>query len=784
MAIDPICGMTVGENSPHQTSVDGEQFYFCCSHCKQKFLERHQAAEGAQKDSAAAASYFCPMCSEIRSDAPGACPSCGMSLEKEPLLSGVRYTCPMHPEVVSEKPGLCPKCGMALEPQTGADDDPEYRYMLRRFWVALTFTVPLFALEMTEMTAGILFLSRHQLDLLKLLLATPVVFWCGLPFFRRAWASLVNRSPNMFTLIALGVSASYFYSLFASFFSSHFPQQLQGHEGVPIYYEAAAVITLLVLLGQVLELRARKRAGSAIRALLALAPATAVVLRGGSEQVVNLDQLHPGDVIRIRPGEKIPVDADVLEGESSIDESMLTGEPFPVPKTAGDKVIGGTINTEGMLLIQAKKVGRDTVLAKIVQTVSEAQRTRPAIQRLADAVSSWFVPAVVLVAVLTFAAWLAFGPQPKVAYALVSAVSVLIIACPCALGLATPMSIVVGVGRGAREGILVRNAEALELLGKVKTIVFDKTGTLTLGRPAVEELRPAVGQTEADVLLYAASVEQYSEHPLARAVMAAAANKVVPARAENFRSFPGGGVKARVEDRTVVVGNEHFLAAEKIPLGEAAMITDSLKRPERTLVLVAVDGRIIGGFAIVDPLKASSIHAAEALRRMGIRLIMLTGDNRGAARHAAEKLQLDGFEAELSPEGKLEYLRHLKSSAGVLAMAGDGINDAPALAAADVGIAMGSGTDVAIESAAVTLLHGDLRTIARAITLSKKVITNIKQNLIFAFIYNLLGVPVAAGILYPAFGILLSPLIAAAAMSLSSVSVIFNSLRLRGQPLE
>jgi P-type Cu+ transporter len=742
------------------------------------------------KAMSAGASYICPMHAEVRQDHPGACPKCGMALEPvtpSVPVTNVEYTCPMHPQIVRDKPGNCPICGMTLEPRTVVPEEQnaELASMNRRFWVSAALTAPLFALGMLDVFAP--HAIEHQIGMramqwLQLALATPVVLWGGWPFFVRAWQSLVNRSLNMFTLIGMGVGVAYAFSVVATVAPFVFPASFRGPGGeVPVYFEAAAVITTLVLLGQVLELRARSRTGSAIRALLGLAPKTARLIRPeGSEVDVPLAQVQVGDRMRVRPGEKIPVDGVVEDGRSAVDESMVTGESIPVEKQPGDGLIGGTVNGTGSLVMRAKRVGSETLLAQIVQMVAEAQRSRAPIQRLADKVSGYFVPGVVLLAVVTFIVWALVGPPPAMVYAIVNAVAVLIIACPCALGLATPMSIMVGTGRGATAGVLIKNAEALELLEKVDTLVVDKTGTLTEGKPRLVSVVAAAGVSEQEILRLAAALERASEHPLAAAIVAGATERGVRfPDATSFDSVTGKGVKGVVEGRPALLGNAALLQEAHVDPGPLAARADELRNDGQTVMLLAVGGRVLGLLGVADPVKESTPEAIRQLKSEGIRVVMLTGDSRGTALAVARKLGLDHVEAEVLPHKKSEVVRELKSKGHHVAMAGDGVNDAPALAAADVGIAMGTGTDVAIQSAGVTLVKGDLRGIVKARRLSRGVMRNIRQNLFFAFIYNVLGVPVAAGVLYPVFGLLLNPMIAAAAMSLSSVSVIGNALRLR-----
>jgi P-type Cu+ transporter len=708
------------------------------------------------------------------------------SIAPAPIGEGTIYTCPMHPQIRQVGPGSCPICGMALEPElvsTATGPNPELVDMSRRFWVGLVLALPVVALEMGgHLTNLHMLLGPKASNWLQFLFATPVVLWGGWPFFVRGWQSVVTRNLNMFTLIAMGTGVAWAYSVVAVTMPDLFPSSLRSADGsVAVYFEAAAVITVLVLLGQVLELRARESTGGAIRALLDLAPKTARLVRGdGSEEEVQLDAIHVGDRLRVRPGEKVPVDGSVIEGRSAVDESMVTGESMPVTKEPGAKVIGATINQSGALIVEAQKVGRDTMLSQIVKLVAEAQRSRAPIQRLADQVSGYFVPAVIAVAVVAFAAWAIWGPEPRFSYGFVAAVAVLIIACPCALGLATPMSIMVGVGRGAQTGVLIKSAEALEYMEKVDTLVIDKTGTLTEGKPAVTAVVPATGFTEDEVLRLAASVERASEHPLAVAVVAAAEAKGLALSAvSDFDSPTGKGAFGTVESKRIVLGNAKFLAEQGVDVAPLASAAEKLRQDGATAIFAGVDGVVAGVLAIADPVKASTPAALAALKAEGVRVVMLTGDNWTTAKAVARRLGIDEVEAEVLPEQKSQVVIKYKAAGKVVAMAGDGVNDAPALAAADVGIAMGTGTDVAMESAGVTLLKGDLTGIVRARRLSQATMRNIRQNLFFAFIYNAAGVPVAAGVLYPFFGILLSPIIAAAAMSLSSVSVVANALRLR-----
>ena len=736
--------------------------------------------------------YTCPMHSEVRQSGPGTCPDCGMALEPVAPPAGpmgAGYTCPMHPEVRQSGPGTCPDCGMALEPQTVAEEaDPELKNMSRRMWVGVALSIPLLALAMPELMELMLgdLLQRSVagsiLTRIQFALATPVVLWAGWPFFARGWRSVVNRRLNMFTLIAVGVGVAYLYSVVAVLFPNIFPASFRTAGGeVDVYFEAAAVITTLVLLGQVLELKARSRTSGAIRALLDLAPRMARVIRDdGAEDDIPLDRVAVGDRLRVRPGEKVPVDGIVLEGTSSVDESMVTGEPIPVEKSPGEVVTGATVNGTGSFVMRAKRVGSDTLLAQIVRMVGEAQRSRAPIQRLADVVAGYFVPAVLLVAAVTFAVWAAVGPEPAMAFGLINAVAVLIIACPCALGLATPMSIMVGTGRGAEAGVLIKNAEALEILEKIDTLVVDKTGTLTEGKPRLESVVSVSGESEAELLRLAASLERGSEHPLAGAIVDGALGQgLTLSEATGFRSETGKGVVGTVDGRTVALGNAALFEDMKVATGELAGRAEALRGEGQTVMFIAIDGKEAGLVAVADPIKDGAAEAIRRLRDDGVGIVMVTGDNRTTARAVARQLVIHEVEAEVLPERKREVVKQLQEQGRVVAMAGDGINDAPALAQAHVGIAMGTGTDVAMESAGVTLVKGDLRGIVRARRLSRTTMRNIRQNLFFAFIYNILGVPIAAGVLYPAFGILLSPIIAAAAMSLSSVSVVGNALRLR-----
>ena len=771
---DPVCGMTVPVDGPHHFEYAGVVHRFCGARCLARFREdpAHYVGSTPQRQ---AQERNHALARDSSSNAPIR-----------------RYTCPMHPQIVRDAPGNCPICGMTLEPMVPSLEDEEgheLRDMQRRFWISLVLSVPLVVLAMSDAIPGQplqAVLSGDALPWTQFVLATPVVLWGGGPFFARGFRSLWTRALNMFTLIALGTGAAYAYSLVAVFMPSAFPISFRTAAGdVPTYFEAAAVIVTLILLGQVLELRARGRTGAAIRALLGLAPKTARRIRDdGSEEDVPLDAVKSGDRLRVRPGEKVPVDGVVLEGRSAIDESMLTGEPIPIEKNPGDRVVGATVNQSGSLVIRTERVGAETLLAQIVRMVAEAQRSRAPIQRLADLVSSWFVPAVVLTAVGTFAAWAVLGPEPRFGHALVNAVAVLIIACPCALGLATPISIMVATGKGATAGVLFKNAEAIEVLRTVDTLVVDKTGTLTEGKPRLVSVMPATPLADSELLRLAASLERGSEHPLAAAIVAGAeARHLALEKTEDFEARAGKGVVGRVGTRRVALGNIALLRDLGIDVGSLAATAETLRQEGQTAMFVAVDGHAAGLLGVADPIKETTPEAIMQLHREGLRIVMLTGDARATAEAVASKLGLDQVVAEVLPEQKAEVVKHLQGEGRVVAMAGDGVNDAPALAQAQVGIAMGTGTDVAMESAGVTLVRGDLRGITRARRLSRATMRNIRQNLFFAFVYNALGVPIAAGALYPAFGLLLSPMIAAAAMSLSSVSVIGNALRLRRVPL-
>jgi Cu+-exporting ATPase len=837
MATDPVCGMTVNpKTAAGKYQYNGQSYFFCSHHCLTKFKEdpdkfmnsrtneryarMHIESEHPHPDSFDQAQdrlspsrgkeksgrsmhtglhltreaehgiYVCPMDPEVRESKPGGCPKCGMALElAAPSVPSMKtqYVCPMHPEIVRDEPGSCPICGMALEPRTVTleeEANPELVDMTRRFWICVVLTAPIFFLAMSDMIPGQLiqrFLPAQLLNWAQLIVATPVVLWGGWPFFQRGWASIINRSPNMFTLIALGVGTAYVYSVVATLFPDAFPHSFRSHGGeVGVYFDAAAVITTLVLLGQVLELRARSKTSRAIKALLGLAPKTARLIRDdGSEEDVPLDRVKPGDRLRVRPGEKVPVDGVVVEGTTSVDESMITGEPIPVEKTKGGKVTGGTVNGAGSFIMRAERVGSETLLAQIVGMVSEAQRSRAPIQRLADVVAAYFVPAVVVTAVVTFIIWSFVGPEPAMAYALLNAVGVLIIACPCALGLATPMSIMVGTGRGATAGVLVKNAEALEVLEKIDTLVVDKTGTLTEGRPRLVSVLAVQKQDEGQLLYLAASLERGSEHPLAAAIVKEAEAKGVKlADAHEFRSITGKGVVGSVNGKQIALGNRKLLEDLKIEPDDLWDQSERFRQDGQTVMFVVVEGVVAGLMGIADPVKQTTPEAIQMLHEDGIKIVMLTGDNHTTAEAVARKLGIDDVQAEVLPEQKIEVVRDLQAKGRMVAMAGDGINDAPALAQAHVGIAMGTGTDVAMESAGVTLVKGDLRGIAKARHLSRGTMRNIRQNLFFAFVYNVLGIPIAAGLLYPFFGVLLSPVIASVAMTFSSVSVISNALRL------
>jgi Cu+-exporting ATPase len=802
-AVDPVCGMQVAADTDKRYVHKGETYLFCSTSCLSKFqadadrflepVGRQGAAspsESIDHGNAAKAVHTCPMHPEVRNPGPGSCPKCGMALEPEVMVAPemrTEYTCPMHPEIVQDHPGSCPKCGMALEPRTAVAEEKneELTNMTRRLRVSVILAVPVFLLAMVAdlvpqwLPASV---SMKSVQWIEFLLATPVVLWGGWPFFVRGWQSVVSWNLNMFTLVGLGVSVAWGYSIIALLFPQLFPASMQHVGGtVPVYFEAAAVITALVLLGQVMELRARSKTNAAIRMLLGLAPNTARIVReDGREEDVPLEQIVPGDILRVRPGEKVPVDGRVTEGTSSIDESMVSGEPIPVEKTIGDTLVGATINGTGSLLMRAERVGSDTLLAQIVQMVSAAQRSRAPIQNLADVVASRFVPAVVIVAGIAFTMWWLLGPEPRLAHAVVNAVAVLIIACPCALGLATPMSIMVGTGKGATAGVLIKNAEALEVLEKVDTLVVDKTGTLTEGRPQLISVTVGEGFTNDEVLRLGASLERASEHPLAEAIVRGAEEKGIDlVSVSDFISLTGKGVTGRVDGHDVSLGNAKLLADLGIVDDHLAEQAERMRNDGQTVMFVAIDRRPAGLLAVADPIKESAAEAIRALHDEGVDIVMLTGDSATTAQAVAAHLGIDRVEAEVLPDQKAGIVRQLQEDGHVVAMAGDGINDAPALAQSQVGIAMGTGTDVAMESAGVTLVKGNLQGIVRARKLSRAVMRNIRQNLFFAFVYNSLGVPIAAGVLYPFFGLLLSPMIAAAAMSFSSVSVIGNALRLR-----
>jgi Cu+-exporting ATPase len=792
---DPVCGMQVEVDAAAASTEYANQFYyFCSTHCQAKFNASPQqyisTPTTTQADNTRDTHYTCPMHPEIVQDHPGSCPKCGMALEPittPASTSKVEYTCPMHPEIVRDQPGNCPKCGMALEPRTiqVEEKNEELIDMSRRLWVSTALALPVFVLAMlADLVPQSLptNLSMHTVQWIEFILATPVVLWGSWPFFVRGWQSVLTWNLNMFTLIGLGVVVAWSYSVVALLLPSIFPQIMQHADGtVPVYFEAAAVITALVLLGQVLELRARSRTNAAIKLLLGLAPKTARrVDANGSEHDIPLEQVQPGDRLRVRPGEKVPVDGVVLEGHSHVDEAMVTGEPIPVDKVAGAKLIGATVNGTGSLLMQAERVGAETLLAQIVNMVAEAQRSRAPIQKLADVVSGYFVPTVVIAAVITFVIWYGWGPQPTLAHAVVNAVAVLIIACPCALGLATPISIMVGTGRGATAGVLIKNAEALEVMEKIDTLVVDKTGTLTEGKPKLVSLEPVSKFDEITLLQYAASLERHSEHPLGQAIVAAAnERKLDLLTSEEFESVTGKGITGRVEQHRVALGNLKLLESLHIDATIVQARADALREDGQTVMYIVIDDAVVGLIGVADPIKATTRQAIADLHGEGVNVVMLTGDNQKTAQAVANKLQIDQVHAEVLPDQKADVVKQLQQQGRIVAMAGDGINDAPALAQAQVGIAMGTGTDVAMESAGVTLVKGDLSGIVRARRLSRGTMRNIRQNLFFAFIYNSLGVPIAAGVLYPFFGLLLSPMIAAAAMSFSSVSVISNALRLR-----
>ncbi len=800
---DPVCGMQVDPaTAAGMEEHAGRRYFFCSKGCAAKFrfdpgnvlpakAAKMPPLPPSKQD--LQTEYICPMDPEVSQMGPGSCPKCGMALEPAPLTAPAtrtEYTCPMHPQIVRPEPGNCPICGMTLEPREIATEDKnsELANMTRRFWISVLLAVPLLALMVSALIPSMPLqhlLPEQTWAWIEFALATPVVLWCGWPFFVRGWQSVVNRSLNMFTLIALGTGTAYLYSVIATVLPQIFPPSFRAEGGeIALYFEPAVVIIALVLLGQVMELRARSQTGSAIRALLGLAPKTAKRLDDqGGETDVPLDQVQVGDRLRVRPGEKVPVDGIVLEGHSSVDESMVSGEPIPVEKDANAKITGGTVNGTGAFVMRAERVGSDTLLSQIVKMVSQAQRSRAPIQRLADRVASFFVPAVILAAVATFAVWYMIGPQPRFAHALVNAVAVLIVACPCALGLATPMAIMVGTGRGAGAGILVRNAEALETFGKVNTLLVDKTGTLTEGKPKLTAVVPQPGLDESELLRLVASLERSSEHPLAAAIVKGAEAKQLPlAEVQGFASITGKGVKGTVSGRQIAVGNVELLRDLGIDSAPLLSQAEALRKEGQTVMLVAADGKPAGLVSVSDPIKESTPEAIRELKAAGLQVIMITGDNATTAKAVADKLGIT-FEADVLPEKKAEVVKAHQAQGAIVAMAGDGVNDAPALAQANVGIAMGTGTDVAMEAGGITLLTGDLRGILRARRLSRSTMSNIRQNLFFAFIYNMLGVPLAAGVLFPAFGLLLNPMIAAAAMSFSSVSVIANALRLRAVKL-
>jgi Cu+-exporting ATPase len=833
--IDPVCGMTVHRHASYRTTFENKVYKFCNEDCLNKFNENPMkyvsrlsdkidkakanhdnqntrvddkkdksscccdtkqdkpccSDEKSKAEAPKGALYTCPMHPEVQQDEPGACPKCGMALEPMviPVVASGKtdYVCPMHPEVVQDHPGSCPKCGMALEPRTVAleDDDSELKEMTRRFWVSAILAIPVFISAMAAEfwpQAVDTMIAPQLRQWMEMILATPVVLWGGSVFFVRGWQSIVTRNLNMFTLISLGLVVAWVYSVVATLFPNIFPVSVRLESGrVPVYFEAAAVITALVLLGQVLELRARSRTNTAIKMLLGLAPNTARIIQAdGSEEDIPLEHVVLGNTLRIRPGEKVPVDGTVIEGASNVDESMVTGEPLAVEKSAGAKLIGATVNGTGSLIMKAEKVGADTLLSQIVHMVAEAQRSRAPIQKLVDVVSSYFVPAVVLIALLTLIVWGNWGPEPRLAHAVINAVAVLIIACPCALGLATPMSIMVGTGKGAMLGVLFKNAESLEIMRKVDTLIVDKTGTLTEGKPRLMSTLSVSDFDEDTLLKLTASLEQASEHPLAEAIVRGAKDKRIElSPVEDFQSITGKGVTGKVDNHNVALGNLKLLEGLNIDVGDLPHRADALRKEGQTVMLIAIDGKAAGTIGVADPIKETTPGAIEALHKEGLKIVMLTGDSKATAIAVANKLNIDDVQAEVLPEQKAQVVKALQAQGKVVAMAGDGINDAPALAQAQVGIAMGTGTDVAMESAGVTLVKGDLRGIVRARRLSRATMANIRQNLFFAFAYNSLGIPVAAGILYPFFGLLLSPMIAATAMSFSSVSVIANALRLR-----
>ncbi|MEW6109807.1 MAG: heavy metal translocating P-type ATPase [Nitrospirota bacterium] len=790
---DPVCKMTIEDKEAAGTSSHkGATYFFCSKNCKDKFDKDPDAfiIEKVLEPLKTVMIYTCPMHPEIRRKDPGSCPKCGMALEplSPPSTIGkTEWTCPMHPEIIRDKPGSCPRCGMALEPKTSLseeEENPELIDMTRRFWLSAVLTIPLVIIAMRDYIPGLSLeslISHEVMKWIELILATPVILWAGWPFFVRCRQSLMTRNLNMFTLIGIGVGVAYVYSVVAALFPGIFPASFRKDGGeVGIYFEAAAVIVTLVLLGQVLELKARSKTGAAIKLLLGLAPKTARRIKDGVEEDIPLEHVNKDDILRVRPGEKIPVDGMVTDGLSSVDESMVTGEPIPVQKQKGDRVIGATVNGTGMIIMKAEKVGADTLLSQIVHMVAEAQRSRAPIQKLADVVAAYFVQIVMVIAILTFAVWAWLGPEPSMAYAIINAVAVLIIACPCALGLATPMSIMVAMGKGAVGGVLFKNAEAIEIMKKIDTIVVDKTGTLTLGKPKLVNVIPANGFDEKSVLHFGASIERGSEHPLASAIVKGAEERGLSLiDVEGFESVTGKGVRGNIEGHKIALGNRKLLEDIGIDPGELSQKAEAMRMEGQTVMFIAIDGKTAGLLCVADPIKETTPEAINALHKENIRIVMLTGDNRTTAEAVSKKLALDDVVAEVLPDQKADIVKKLQSEGRIVAMAGDGINDAPALAQAHVGVAMGTGTDVAMESAGVTLVKGDLRGIVRARRLSRATMRNIKQNLFWAFAYNALGVPVAAGVLYPFLGILLSPIFAAAAMSFSSVSVVGNALRLR-----
>ncbi len=794
--LDPVCGMTVEPASAAGSyEFEGKTYYFCNPSCRNKFKAdptkylKGEKAAPPPPPGAEQIEYICPMDPEVHQLGPGSCPKCGMALEPATITAAPtrsEYTCPMHPSVVRTEPGACPICGMALEKREfeAGEVNHELIDMTRRFWASLALTMPLLLLMVSEFIPSVplqSLLGAETVSWLQFGFSSPVVLWAGWPFFKRGWLSIQNRSLNMFTLIAIGTGAAFGYSLFAFFYPALIPESFHEHGVVPVYFEPAAVIITLVLLGQVLELRARSQTSSAIKSLIGMAPKTARILReNGNEEDVSLEEVVIGDRLRVRPGEKVPVDGLILEGRSTVDESMLSGEPMPVEKEAGSAVTGGTVNGNGSFVMRAERVGLDTMLSQIVRMVSEAQRTRAPIQRLADLVSSWFVPAVLLIAVGTFIGWGFFGPEPRMAHGLINAVAVLIIACPCALGLATPMSIMVGTGRGAQAGVLIRKAEALEVLEKVDWLVVDKTGTLTEGSPKLVSVIAAANQDAAELLHFAASLERSSEHPLAQAIVKGAEEKGIKVlEVEGFESITGKGISGTLQGKRIQIGNAALMDSAGVDHDEFDSRAEELRKTGQTVVMVAINGKAAGLLGVADPIRETAAEALVALKKAGIRVAMLTGDSRSTAEAVARKLGIEEVHAEVLPEGKAAIVKELQAKGHKVAMAGDGVNDAPGLAQADVGMAMGTGTDIAMESAGIVLLKADLRGIVRARQLSEATMKNIRQNLFFAFAYNALGVPVAAGLIYPIFGVLLSPMIASAAMTFSSVSVIANALRLR-----